>query len=119
MDWENARKIHTPPSAKRYFPPDEHVLHKYNFVTGNTFSPPEAALLLVLTKRNAAHGDERARNGRAIERKRSCRKSLLASHNVMEMCRSGFINTKYKRLRCELPTCNKCSVFKQNENVEG
>ena len=35
----------------------------------------------------------------------------------MEMCRSCFINTKYKCLRCELPACNKCSVLKQNEDV--
>ena len=44
--------------------------------------------------------------------KRTCRKSLLAVHGIMEMCRSCFINTKYKYLRCELPACNKCSVFK-------
>ena len=122
MDWANVRKLHTPPSAKRYPPPlplDGHALYKYNFVIGNTFSPPTAALLLVLTKRSAASGDERTGNGRTIESKGSCRKSLLVSHNVMEMCRSCFINTKYKCLRCELPTCNKCSVFKQNEGVEG
>ena len=29
-------------------PHDEHAQYKHNFVTGNTFSPPEAALLLVL-----------------------------------------------------------------------
>ena len=29
------------------------------------------------------------------------------------------MNTKYKCLRCELPICNKCSVFELNENVEG
>jgi hypothetical protein len=44
MDWTNVTKIHTPPSAKRYFPPDEHALYKDNFATGNAFSPPEAAL---------------------------------------------------------------------------
>ena len=99
---------------------DEHALYKHNFVTGNTFSPPEAALLLVLlTKMSAASGDERAGNGRTIKSKRFFRKSLLASHGVMEMCRSCFINTKYKCLRCELPACNKCSVFKQNEDIEG
>ena len=37
----------------------------------------------------------------------------------MEMCFSCFMNTKYKRLRCELPICNKCSVFEENEDVEG
>ena len=42
MDWANVRRIHTSPSAKPYFPPDEHALYKHNFVTGNTFSPPEA-----------------------------------------------------------------------------
>ena len=73
----------------------------------------------LLTKKSAASGDERAGNGRTIESKRSCRKSLLASHSVMEMCRSRFINTKYKCLKCEMPACNKCSVFKQNEDVEG
>jgi len=41
MDWANVTKIHTPPSAKCYFPPDEHVLYKDNFVIGNAFSPPE------------------------------------------------------------------------------
>ena len=56
MVWTNVRKIHTPPSAKRYFPPDEHALYKYNFATGNTFSPPEAALLLVLSKRLGTRG---------------------------------------------------------------
>ena len=35
MDWANVTKIHTPPSAKRYFPPDEHALYKDNFATGN------------------------------------------------------------------------------------
>ena len=65
MDWANVRKIHTPPSAKRYFPPDEHALYQYNFVTGNTFSPPEAALLLVLTQRIAASGD----HTRGLERR--------------------------------------------------
>ena len=47
----------------------------------------------------------------------SYRKSLLASHRVMEMCYSFFMNTKYKCLRCELP--NNCSVFEVNEDVEG
>ena len=49
----------------------------------------------------------------------SSRKSLLTSHSVMEMCFSCFMNTKYKCLRCELPICNKCSVFEENEDVEG
>ena len=35
MDWANVTKIPTPPSAKRYFPPDEHELYKDNFATGN------------------------------------------------------------------------------------
>ena len=35
------------------------------------------------------------------------------------MCYSYFMNTKYKCLRCELPICNKCSVFEVNEDVEG
>ena len=110
MDWVNVTKIHTPPSAKRYFPatPDEHALYKDNFATGNAFSPLEAAPLLVLTKRSAASGDENA--------EKECRKSLLTSHSVMEVCCSCFINTKH---RCALPTCNKCSVFEENEDVEG
>ena len=37
----------------------------------------------------------------------------------MEMCCPCFMNTKYKCLRCELPICNKCSVFEENEDVEG
>ena len=35
MDLANVTKIHTPPSAKRYSPPDEHALYKDNFATGN------------------------------------------------------------------------------------
>ena len=27
-----------------------------------------------------------------------------------------FMNTKYKCLRCELPICNKCSVFEENKD---
>ena len=108
MDWANVTKIHTPPSAERYFPPDKHALYKDNFATGNAFSPPEAALLLVLTKESAALGDENAG--------RECRK--LTSHSIMEMFCSCFIKTKYKCLRCELPTCNKCSSFEENEDVE-
>ena len=68
-------------------------------------------LLLVSTKRSAASGDERPGNGQTIKSKKSSRKSLLASHSMMKMCRSCFITTKYKCLRCELPTCNKCSAF--------
>ena len=38
----------------------------------------------------------------------------------MEMCYSCFVDTKYKSLRCELPSiCNKCSLFEENEDVEG
>ena len=92
-------------------PPDKHALYKDNFAAGNAFSPPEAALLLVLTKGSAALGDENAG--------RECRKSLLTSHSVMEMCCSCFIKTKYKCLRCELRTCNKCSMFEENEDIEG
>ena len=29
----DVKKVHTPPSAKRYFPPDEHALYKDNFAT--------------------------------------------------------------------------------------
>ena len=60
MDWANITKIHI-------FPPGEHTLYKYNFVTGNIFSAPDAKLPLVLTKRSAASGDESAGNGRTIE----------------------------------------------------
>ena len=77
MDWAKVRKIHTPPSAIRYSPPppppDEHALYQYNFVTGNTFSPPEAALFLVLTQsllvltQSAAAGDESVGNGRTVQ----------------------------------------------------
>jgi len=99
--YKNNILLHLPNAM---FPPDEHA-------TGNAFSPSEAALLLVSTKRSAASGDENAG--------RECRKSLLTSHSVMEMCCSCFINTKYKCLKSELPTCNKCSVFEENEDVEG
>jgi len=45
------------------FPLDEHVLDKDNFATGNAFSPPWAALLLVLTKMSTASVEENAWNG--------------------------------------------------------
>ena len=35
MDCAKVTKIPTPPSAKRYFPPDEHALYKDNFATRN------------------------------------------------------------------------------------
>ena len=35
MDRANVTKKHTLPSAKRYFPPDEHVLYIDNFANGN------------------------------------------------------------------------------------
>ena len=118
MDWANVRKIHTPPSAKRYSPPppDEHALYKYNLRHREYILAPRGRAPFGAVQKT---GDKRAGNGRTIESRRSCRKSLLASHSVMEMCCSCFITTKYKCLRCELPTCNKCSVFKQNEDVEG
>ena len=47
----------------------------------------------------------------------SYRKSLLRSQ--WWKCYSCFMDTKYKCLRCELPICNKCSVFEENEDVEG
>ena len=36
--------------------------------------------------------------------------------NVLSSC---FMGTKYKCLRSELPICNKCSVFEENEDVDG
>ena len=50
----------------------------------------------------------------------SYRKSLLTPHrSMMEMCCSCFMDTKYKCLRCKIPICNQCSVFEENEDVEG
>ena len=50
----------------------------------------------------------------------SYRKSLLPPHqSMMEMCCSCFMDTKYECLRCKIPICNKCSVFEENEYVEG
>ena len=89
MDCANVTKIPTPPSANRYSPPP----------------PPPPLTSMRCTKTIS-------RPGMA-----SYRKSLLASHSVMEMCFSCFMNTKYKCLRCELPICNKCSVFEENEDV--
>ncbi|CAH3171143.1 unnamed protein product [Porites lobata] len=37
----------------------------------------------------------------------------------MEMCCSCFMDTKYKCLRCKIPISNQCSVFEENEDVEG
>ena len=45
------------------FPLDEHALYKDNFATGNAFSPPWAALLLVLTKKSVASVDENTWEG--------------------------------------------------------
>ena len=42
----------------------------------------------------------------------SYQKSLMTSHSVMEMCSYGV-----SCLRCELPNCNKCSVFQENETL--
>ena len=41
----------------------------------------------------------------------------IAQHSVMELCFSCFMNTKYKYLRCELPICNKCSVFESSLSI--
>ena len=35
------------------------------------------------------------------------------------MCCSCFMNTKYECLKCKIPICNQCSVFEQNEEVDG
>ena len=35
LDKANVAKIRTPPSVKRYFPPDEHALYKDNFAIEN------------------------------------------------------------------------------------
>ena len=56
MDWANVRKYILSHLPNAISPPDEHALYKYNFMTGNSFSPPEAALLLVLTKRLGTRG---------------------------------------------------------------
>ena len=83
IDWANATKIHTPPSAKRYFPPWRAI----------------------------------SRPGMA-----SYRKSLLTSHrSIMKMCCSCscFMDKKYECLRFKIPICNQCSVFEENEDVEG
>ena len=38
--------------------------------------------------------------------------------SMMEMCCSCFMDMKYECLRCNIPICNKCSVFEENEDVE-
>ena len=35
------------------------------------------------------------------------------------MCCSCFMNTKYECLKCKIPICNQCSVFEENEEVDG
>ena len=35
MDCAHVTKIPTPPSARRYSPPDKHALYKDNFASGN------------------------------------------------------------------------------------
>ena len=37
----------------------------------------------------------------------------------MEMSCSCFMNTKYECLQCKIPICNQCSVFEENEEVDG
>ena len=89
IDWANATKIHTPPSAKHYFPP--------------------------LTSRRSAKTMSRPERARF-------RKALKTSHlssSRMEMCCSCFMNTKYECLKCKIPICNQCSVFEENEEVDG
>ena len=114
MDWANVTKMHTPPSAKRYFPPWWVCAVEIQFRDREYILAPRGRA------RFGADQKERGLWWREGRQWANYRKSLLASHSVMEMCRSCFINTKYKCLGCELLTCNKCSVFKQNgEDVEG
>ena len=50
----------------------------------------------------------------------SYRTSLLTTHwSMTEMCCSCLMDTKYKCLRCKIVICNQCSVFEENEDVEG
>ena len=56
-----SQKYILPHLPNAIFPPDKHALYKDNLATGNAFSPPEAALFLVLTKGSAALGDEKWR----------------------------------------------------------
>ena len=87
IDWANATKIHTPPSAKCYFPP----------LTSMRCTKTISQLGMA-----------------------SYRKSLLTPHRSMvEMCCSCFMDTKYECLRCKIPICNQCLVFKENKDVEG
>ena len=62
IDWANATKIILPHLPNTISPPDEHAQCEDNVSTGNTFSPPEAALpLVLLTKRSAASGGREGR----------------------------------------------------------
>lgn len=88
IDWANATKIHTPPSAKHYFPPPLTSMR-----SAKTMSRPE-----------------RARFRKAL-------KTSHLSSSRMEMCCSCFMNTKYECLKCKIPICNQCPVFEENEDT--
>ena len=38
-----------------------------------------------------------------------------SSSSEEDMCSSCFANTKYTCLKCQIPICNKCSTFEENE----
>ena len=86
LEWANVKKVHIPPSTKRYFSP-------------GMYSLPQRPRPFKCWKKGT-------RPGMA-----GYRKSLLISHSVMKLSCSCFVNSKYKYLRCELPTCNNCSVI--------
>ena len=81
----------------------------------NTYSPICQTLFHPLTSMRSAKTMSRPERARF-------RKALKTSHlssSRMEMCCSCFMITKYECLKCKIPICNQCSVFEQNEEVDG
>ena len=115
MDWANVRKIHTPPSAKRYFPPWWACAVQTQFRDRKYFLAPRGRAPFRTT-------DQRSRGPGMGELSKA--RDFFESHcwhptawwkRVVPVS----LTQNIKCLRFALPACNKCSVFKQNEDVEG
>ena len=61
----------------------------------------------------------RACANECCRRKMAAWRAKLATSNEDDMCSVCFSATKYSCLRCEIPICNKCSIFEQDEDHQG